>query len=144
MHFWLVTIFYQKLYPINWNNSKVLGIFLLRESLMLTDVHLYITPWFSIFIFVWDDYFKRLITSSLSCSFTIFLFFYIQIYGALRMSVKIHLMLNSKMLIDATNGDLIVQTSIFEASNLVVLKVVIFYICLIYRRPFLLLTSSYS
>ncbi|XP_057421303.1 uncharacterized protein LOC130715242 [Lotus japonicus] len=46
----------------------------------------------------------------------------IKIYGALRMSVKIHLMLNSKMLIDATNGDLIVQTSIFEASNLVVLK----------------------
>ncbi|RDX91133.1 hypothetical protein CR513_26927, partial [Mucuna pruriens] len=43
------------------------------------------------------------------------------IYGALRMSVKIHLMLNSKMLIDA-NGDSIVATSVLEASNLVVLK----------------------
>ncbi|XP_020215510.1 uncharacterized protein LOC109799381 isoform X2 [Cajanus cajan] len=45
----------------------------------------------------------------------------IKIYGALRMSVKIHLMLNSKMLIDA-NGDSIVATSLLEASNLVVLK----------------------
>ncbi|XP_073226021.1 uncharacterized protein [Cicer arietinum] len=45
----------------------------------------------------------------------------IKIFGALRMSVKIHLMLNSKMLIDA-NGDLIVATSVLEASNLVVLK----------------------
>lgn len=44
------------------------------------------------------------------------------------MSVKIHLMLNSKMLIDAnadTNGDSIVATSLLEASNLVVLKVLI-------------------
>lgn len=40
------------------------------------------------------------------------------------MSVKIHLMLNSKILIDA-NDDSIVTTSILEASNLVVLKVVI-------------------
>lgn len=40
------------------------------------------------------------------------------------MSVKIHLMLNSKMYIDA-NGDPIVATSLLEASNLVVLKVVI-------------------
>ncbi|KAK7319925.1 hypothetical protein RJT34_04654 [Clitoria ternatea] len=45
----------------------------------------------------------------------------IKIYGALRMSVKIHLMLNSKMLIDG-NGDSIVATSLLEASNLVVLK----------------------
>lgn len=46
------------------------------------------------------------------------------------MSVKIHLMLNSKMLIDA-NGDLIVATSVLEASNLVVLKVAIRCILLI-------------
>ncbi|KAK7301418.1 hypothetical protein RJT34_12282 [Clitoria ternatea] len=45
----------------------------------------------------------------------------IKIYGALRMSVKIHLMLNSKMLIDG-NGDSIIATSLLEASNLVVLK----------------------
>ncbi|KAI5383166.1 uncharacterized protein LOC127108398 [Lathyrus oleraceus] len=45
----------------------------------------------------------------------------IKIFGALRMSVKIHLMLNSKILIDA-NDDSIVTTSILEASNLVVLK----------------------
>ncbi|XP_014509165.1 uncharacterized protein LOC106768496 isoform X1 [Vigna radiata var. radiata] len=45
----------------------------------------------------------------------------VKIYGALRMSVKIHLMLNSKMYIDA-NGDPIVATSLLEASNLVVLK----------------------
>nr|GMC58868.1 uncharacterized protein LOC109186463 isoform X3 [Ipomoea batatas] len=45
----------------------------------------------------------------------------IKIYGALRMSVKIHLMLNSKMLIDG-EGDANVATSVLEASNLVVLK----------------------
>ncbi|XP_027173507.1 uncharacterized protein LOC113773152 [Coffea eugenioides] len=45
----------------------------------------------------------------------------IKIYGALRMSVKIYLMLNSKMLING-DGDAIVATSLLEASNLVVLK----------------------
>lgn len=45
----------------------------------------------------------------------------IKIYGALRMSVKMHLMWNSKMLIDG-GGDAIVATSLLEASNLVVLK----------------------
>ncbi|XP_042055568.1 uncharacterized protein LOC121800075 [Salvia splendens] len=45
----------------------------------------------------------------------------IKVYGALRMSVKIHLMLNSKMLI-AGESDAIVATSLLEASNLVVLK----------------------
>ena len=49
------------------------------------------------------------------------------------MSVKIHLMLNSKMLIDA-NGDQIVATSLLEASNLVVLKVVILCIFLASSR----------
>ncbi|CAN1784731.1 hypothetical protein LINPERHAP1_LOCUS16657 [Linum perenne] len=44
-----------------------------------------------------------------------------QIYGALRMSVKILLMWNSKLLIDG-GGDEIVATSALEASNLVVLK----------------------
>ncbi|KAL6517054.1 hypothetical protein OROHE_018014 [Orobanche hederae] len=43
------------------------------------------------------------------------------VYGALRMSVKIHLMLNSKMLI-AGDSDAIVATSLLEASNLVVLR----------------------
>lgn len=38
------------------------------------------------------------------------------------MSVKIHLMWNSKMLIDG-DGDAIVATSLLEASNLVVLRV---------------------
>lgn len=38
------------------------------------------------------------------------------------MSVKIQLMLNSKMLIDG-DGDAIVATSLIEVSNLVVLKV---------------------
>ncbi|XP_060213917.1 uncharacterized protein LOC132641059 isoform X2 [Lycium barbarum] len=46
----------------------------------------------------------------------------IKIYGSLRMSVKIQLMLNSKMLIDG-DGDAIVATSLLEVSNLVVLKV---------------------
>ncbi|XP_010321128.2 uncharacterized protein [Solanum lycopersicum] len=45
----------------------------------------------------------------------------IKIYGSLRMSVKIQLMLNSKMLIDG-DGDAIVATSLLEVSNLVVLK----------------------
>ncbi|KAL7602506.1 hypothetical protein Lser_V15G25631 [Lactuca serriola] len=47
----------------------------------------------------------------------------IKIYGALRMSVKLHLMLNSKMLIDGDGeGDPIIATSLLEASNLLVLK----------------------
>ncbi|CAK9152772.1 unnamed protein product [Ilex paraguariensis] len=45
----------------------------------------------------------------------------IKIYGALRMSVKILLMLKSKILIDG-DGDAIVATSLLEASNLVVLR----------------------
>ncbi|XP_057969132.1 uncharacterized protein LOC131158347 [Malania oleifera] len=45
----------------------------------------------------------------------------IKIYGALRMNVKMHLMWNSKMLIDG-GGDAFVATSLLEASNLVVLK----------------------
>lgn len=40
------------------------------------------------------------------------------------MSVKLHLMLNSKMLIDGdSEGDPIIATSLLEASNLLVLKV---------------------
>ncbi|XP_076911612.1 uncharacterized protein LOC143569627 [Bidens hawaiensis] len=47
----------------------------------------------------------------------------IKIYGALRMSVKLHLMLNSKMVIDGDGeGDPIIATSLLEASNLLVLK----------------------
>ncbi|KAF6164272.1 hypothetical protein GIB67_010242 [Kingdonia uniflora] len=45
----------------------------------------------------------------------------IEVYGALRMSVKIFLMWNSKMLIDG-GGDTIVATSLLEASNLIVLR----------------------
>ncbi|XP_020972907.1 uncharacterized protein LOC107632887 [Arachis ipaensis] len=45
----------------------------------------------------------------------------IKVFGALRMSVKIHLMLNSKMLIDV-NGEPFVSTTLLEATNLVVLK----------------------
>ncbi|KAF3442933.1 hypothetical protein FNV43_RR16851 [Rhamnella rubrinervis] len=47
--------------------------------------------------------------------------FLLLIFGALRMSVKIHLMWNSKMLIDG-GTDAIVATSLLEASNLLVLK----------------------
>ncbi|XXG64223.1 hypothetical protein AAC387_Pa05g2227 [Persea americana] len=45
----------------------------------------------------------------------------IKVHGALRMSVKILLMWNSKLLIDS-GGDEIVATSLLEASNLLVLK----------------------
>jgi hypothetical protein len=45
-----------------------------------------------------------------------------QVYGALRMSVKMFLMWNSKMIIDG-GEDVTVATSLLEASNLVVLKV---------------------
>ncbi|RVW52364.1 hypothetical protein CK203_072021 [Vitis vinifera] len=44
-----------------------------------------------------------------------------KVYGALRMSVKMFLMWNSKLLIDG-GGDANVATSLLEASNLVVLK----------------------
>lgn len=46
----------------------------------------------------------------------------LQVYGGLRMTVKIFLMWNSKMLIDG-GEDTTVATSWLEASNLVVLKV---------------------
>uniref|UniRef100_A0A6N2L0C2 G8 domain-containing protein n=1 Tax=Salix viminalis TaxID=40686 RepID=A0A6N2L0C2_SALVM len=45
----------------------------------------------------------------------------IKVYGALRMSVKMFLMWNSKMIIDG-GEDITVATSLLEASNLVVLK----------------------
>ncbi|KAL0552874.1 hypothetical protein IC582_012002 [Cucumis melo] len=45
----------------------------------------------------------------------------IKIYGALRMFVKMHLMWNSKILIDGGDNE-IVATSLLEASNLLVLK----------------------
>lgn len=45
----------------------------------------------------------------------------IKVFGALRMSVKMFLMWNSRMLIDG-EGDENVETSLLEASNLVVLK----------------------
>ncbi|KAJ4951975.1 hypothetical protein NE237_028807 [Protea cynaroides] len=45
----------------------------------------------------------------------------LRVYGALRMTVKMLLMWNSKMLIDG-GGDAMVATSMLEASNLVVLK----------------------
>ncbi|KAJ7958849.1 Ephrin type-B receptor [Quillaja saponaria] len=45
----------------------------------------------------------------------------IKVYGALRMTVKMFLMWNSKMLIDG-GGDVTVATSLLEASNLVVLR----------------------
>ncbi|KAM7493377.1 hypothetical protein LguiB_027986 [Lonicera macranthoides] len=45
----------------------------------------------------------------------------IKVYGALRMSVKMFLMWNSQMLIDG-GGDENVETSLLEASNLIVLK----------------------
>lgn len=45
----------------------------------------------------------------------------VKVYGALRMVVKMHLMWNSTLLIDG-DGDLMVSTSLLEASNLVVLR----------------------
>ncbi|KMT03252.1 hypothetical protein BVRB_8g197950 [Beta vulgaris subsp. vulgaris] len=45
----------------------------------------------------------------------------IKIYGALRMTVKMHLMWNSRLLINGC-GDTIVATSLLEVSNLLVLK----------------------
>ena len=47
---------------------------------------------------------------------------YSQVYGALRMTVKMFLMWNSQLLIDV-EGDRNVQNSFLEASNLIVLKV---------------------
>ncbi|KAJ3694104.1 hypothetical protein LUZ60_009584 [Juncus effusus] len=45
----------------------------------------------------------------------------VKVFGALRMSVKMLLMWNAKLMIDG-GGDTIVQTSLLEASNLIVLK----------------------
>ncbi|RWW13415.1 hypothetical protein GW17_00022870 [Ensete ventricosum] len=45
-----------------------------------------------------------------------------EVFGALRMSVKMLLMWNSKMFING-GGDALVATSLLEASNLIVLKV---------------------
>ena len=46
----------------------------------------------------------------------------IQVFGALRMSVKMLLMWNSRMSING-GGDSVVGTSLLDASNLIVLKV---------------------
>lgn len=46
-----------------------------------------------------------------------------QVYGALRMTVKMFLMWNSELHIDGGGGDTSVSTSILEASNLFVLRV---------------------
>lgn len=46
-----------------------------------------------------------------------------QVYGALRMTVKMFLMWNSELHIDGGGGDTTVSTSILEASNLFVLRV---------------------
>ena len=45
-----------------------------------------------------------------------------KVYGALRMTVKMFLMWNSKLLIDG-GEDTTVATSLLEASNLIVLRV---------------------
>ncbi|KAG9157031.1 hypothetical protein Leryth_009067 [Lithospermum erythrorhizon] len=45
----------------------------------------------------------------------------LRVFGALRMSVKMFLMWNSKMLIDG-GGDRYIETSLLEASNIIVLK----------------------
>lgn len=45
-----------------------------------------------------------------------------QVYGALRVGVKMLLMLNSKIEVDG-GGDTFVATSVLEVRNLVVLKV---------------------
>lgn len=55
------------------------------------------------------------------------------------MSVKMLLMLNSKMLIDG-GGDAIVATSLLEASNLVVLRVLL--LCILARIFFLIWAAS--
>lgn len=62
------------------------------------------------------------ILPAVKCVNFLTIFCLIQVYGALRMSVKMLLMWNSKMFIDG-GGDSIVATSLLEASNLVVLKV---------------------
>lgn len=59
------------------------------------------------------------------------------------MSIKIHLMLNSKMLIDA-HGDQIAATSLLEASNLVGLKVVILCIFLASSRTIICIVLPYK
>lgn len=59
-------------------------------------------------------------------------------FGALRMSVKMLLMWNSKMEIDG-GGDSIVATSLLDASNLIVLKV---RCCLIFYEFFLFCSLS--
>lgn len=46
-----------------------------------------------------------------------------QVYGALRMTVKMFLMWNSELHIDGGGGDTTVSTSMLEASNLFVLRV---------------------
>jgi hypothetical protein len=45
-----------------------------------------------------------------------------QVYGALRMTVKMFLMWNSELHLDGGGGDTTVSTSMLEASNLFVLR----------------------
>lgn len=55
---------------------------------------------------------------------------YVQVYGALRMSVKMFLMWNSQLLVDG-GGDAAVATSLLEASNLLVLRVLFWHVVFI-------------
>ncbi|RAL37158.1 hypothetical protein DM860_004080 [Cuscuta australis] len=91
--------------PLLWSRVQVRGQFSLSSGAILT---------FGLVHFALSEF--ELMAEELLMSDSI-----IKVYGALRMSVKIHLMLNSKMLIDG-EGDATVATSVLEASNLVVLK----------------------
>lgn len=96
---------------------------LMSDSIIKASVMLFILFFFKFsiqvfFPFLCPNYFW--LYSNVRCSYCPFL--YLQIFGALRMSVKMHLMWNSKMLIEG-GVDTLVQTSLLEATNLVVLRV---------------------
>ena len=59
----------------------------------------------------------------------------VQVYGALRMSVKMFLMWNSQLLVDG-GGDAAVATSLLEASNLLVLRVLFWHVVLLTSSTF--------
>ncbi|PKI68525.1 hypothetical protein CRG98_011074 [Punica granatum] len=90
--------------PLLWSRVQVQGQIMLNKGTLSFGLERYATSEF------------ELLAEELLMSDSL-----IRVYGALRMSVKIFLLWNSKMVIDG-GGDAAVATSLLEASNLVVLR----------------------
>lgn len=93
---------------------------LMAEELLMSDST--IKVFFFPVGFLWYSIIHLLCICFICTNYCTLTWFFPQVFGALRMSVKMLLMWNSRMEIDG-GGDSIVATSLLDASNLIVLKV---------------------